>query len=42
MVFALTYDTTDLDKLPRKGDPEVAKALSEATAIVRSIRFKRG
>lgn len=42
MVFALTYDTTDLDKLPRKGDPEVAKTLSEATAIVRSIRFKRG
>jgi len=42
MVFALTYDTTDLDKLPRKGDPEVAQVLSEATGIVKSIHFKGG
>jgi hypothetical protein len=41
-VFALTYDTTDLDKLPRKGDPEVAQVLSEATGIVKSIHFKGG
>jgi hypothetical protein len=41
MAFALTYDTTDPDALPRKGDPELNQALREATAIVRSVRYHR-
>jgi hypothetical protein len=41
MVFALTYDTADLDRLPRKGDPVLSEVLREATAIVKSIRYLR-
>ncbi len=41
MAFALTYDTTDPNQLPRKGDPELNQVLREATAIVRSIRYHR-
>jgi len=41
MVFALTYDTTDPNQLPRKGDPELTEVLREATAIVRSVQYHR-
>jgi hypothetical protein len=40
MAFALTYDETDLDQLPHKGDPELNRVLIEATNIVRSVHFK--
>jgi hypothetical protein len=40
MAFALTYDETDLDQLPRQGDPELNRVLIEATNIVRSVHFK--
>jgi len=40
MVFALTYDETDLDQLPHNGDPELNRVLIEATNIVRSVHFK--
>ena len=39
MTFALTYDTSDLDRLPRRNDEELQRILAEAAAIVRSIRF---
>ena len=40
MAFALTYDETDLDQLPHKGDLELNRMLIEATNIVRSVHFK--
>ena len=40
MAFAMTYDETDLDQLPHKGDPELNRVLIEATDIVRSVHFK--
>lgn len=40
MAFALTYDETDLDQLPHKGDLELNRLLIEATNIVRSVHFK--
>jgi hypothetical protein len=39
MAFALTYDETDLDQLPHKGDPALNRVLVEATNIVRSVHF---
>jgi hypothetical protein len=39
MVFALTYDTSDLDRLPRRNDLELQRILAETAAIVRSLRF---
>jgi hypothetical protein len=41
MVIALTYDTTDLDKLPRRDDREVNQVLQEVTVIVRSVHFRK-
>jgi hypothetical protein len=41
MAFALTYDTTNPNELPRKSDPELNQVLREATAIVRSVRYHR-
>jgi hypothetical protein len=39
VAFALTYDTSNLDELPRRSDGELRRTLVEAAAIVRSIRF---
>jgi hypothetical protein len=39
MVFALTYETADLDKLPRRDDPLLKETLEEADAMVRTARF---
>lgn len=39
MAFALTYDTSDLDRLPRRNDLELKKILDEAAAIVHSVRI---
>ncbi len=39
MAFALTCDTSDLDRLPRRNDPELQQILDEAAAIVRSVRI---
>lgn len=41
MAFAMTYETTDLDQLPRKDDPNLTRVLREASAIVRSIHYRR-
>ncbi len=41
MAIGLTYETTDLDRLPRQGDPELDRVLAEASSIVRSVRFKK-
>jgi len=41
MVFAMTFDETDLDALPHKDDPGLTKVLREASAIVKSIQYKR-
>lgn len=41
MAFGLTYDTTDPNQLPRKGDPELNEVLREASAIVRSVQYRR-
>jgi hypothetical protein len=41
MAFGMTYETTDLDHLPHKGDPELSQVLREATVIVTSIRYRR-
>lgn len=41
MAFAMTYDTTNLDRLPHKDDPVLKQVLREASAIVNSIHYKR-
>jgi hypothetical protein len=41
MAIGMTYETTDLDQLPHKDDPELNQMLHEATAIVESIRYRR-
>jgi hypothetical protein len=41
MAFALTYDTANLDRLPHKNDPELNRVLGEASAIVKSVLYKR-
>jgi hypothetical protein len=41
MVFALTYKTMDPNELPHRNDPELAKVLAEANAIVGSIHYQK-
>jgi hypothetical protein len=41
MVFALTFDTSDPDGLPKKGDRELNEILRDASAIVASVHFKK-
>jgi hypothetical protein len=41
MAIGMTFETTDLDQLPHKDDPELNQMLHEATAIVESIRCRR-
>lgn len=39
MAFGLTYETSDLDRLPRRNDLKLQEILDEAAAIVRSVRI---
>ena len=41
MVFAMTYKTSNLNELPRQGDPHLQQILQEASAIVKSIHYVR-
>jgi hypothetical protein len=41
MVFALTYETMDPNELPHSNDPELAKILAEANAIVASLHYHK-
>ena len=41
MAFAMTYEEDDLDQLPHQDDPELEQVLRAATAIVRSVRYKK-
>lgn len=40
MVFTVSYAANKADLLPHKGDPQLNRILGEASAIVRSIKFK--